>query len=640
MKKRLLKMLSAGALMLTAATGFAQTPYINDVYSFTKLTDITYDSTKSYSLVSGNDSARISAKLLCDIYSPVGVTTSKPLIIVAHTGSFLPVLANQQATGNKDDSAMVQLCSRLAKRGFVAVAMNYRLGWNALTQVDSIATRHLLQATYRGIQDMRNCIRFMRKNAAVYGVDTSKIIVGGQGTGGYIALALGTIDKVAEVEGRLKFQTLGVPMVSIAKMGDWLGLGGNPYELVPGESEIPSNAHMVFNFGGAMGDSTWLEANSLPMVSMQSVTDPFAPYKTANVIVPTTGRTVIPSASGAGHTIPRANRLGVNDKLNSRYLVDAYSLYALGKTNGENNLFPFYTSKDGVTNLFDGAPWEWWNRAAVQAATSTRFYTMPIPANGFRADSLSDLTNPNMSVTKGKAYIDTVINFITPRIALQLDLVASSSDAFKPSFNLNLPVQNALTLIKGEGTTSVDFKWDICNTNGFGNLTYTVKLAKREAADFSNPIATYTTTGKPQRSISYGVINALLATNGYDIEDTANLKWTVEADLNGTKKSASDTFNISWIYGQVTGVKEVANVSQYLTVFPNPTSDVLNINMDVKAGNASAYTLVDLTGRTVINGNASDNEFSVRVDNVNPGLYFMHVTLKDGSIATKRVVIK
>ncbi|MES2691577.1 MAG: T9SS type A sorting domain-containing protein [Bacteroidota bacterium] len=640
MKKRLLKMLSASALLLTAATGFAQTPYISDVYSFTKTPNIVYDSTRSYNLL--NPATRVSAKLTCDIYSPSGTgapapTAPKPLIIVAHTGSFIPALLNSQATGNKDDSTMVELCSRLAKRGFLVVAMNYRLGWNATTTQDSIATKQLLQATYRGIQDMRNCIRFMRKNATVYGVDTSKIIVGGQGTGGYIALALGSIDRKQEIENIAKFQDANFnPMVNINAMGDWMGLGGDPNEVVAGESDIAANAHMVFNFGGAMGDSSWLEANSLPLVSMQSVTDPFAPYKTGNVIVPPTGPTVIPSASGAGDIIPKANSLGVNNKINSKYLVDAYSLYARGKANGENNVFPFFTK-----TIFNSAPWEWWNETATVGRNFTFFYTQPIPANGKRADSLSMITNPDgHNPVIAKAYIDTVINFITPRIAVQLDLVANTNDAYKTAYNLTTPSNNQLTLIKGVGSQTVNFNWDISNTTGFGNLTYTVKLVKREAANFNTPLATYTTTGKPGKAVSYDIINTLLEANNYEIEDTAYLKWTVEADLNGTKKAASDTFNVSWIYGQVTGVKEVANVSQYLTVFPNPTSDVLNINMDVKAGNASAYTLVDLTGRTLISGNATDNAFSVRVDNVNPGLYFMHVTLKDGSIATKRVVIK
>lgn len=639
-------MLSAGALALTATTGFAQTPYISDVYSFSKQTNIVYDSTRSYNILPSPAPTRVSARLMCDIYSPAGAgvpATPKPVVIIAHTGSFMPVLLNKQATGNKDDSAMVELCSRLAKRGFVAVAMNYRIGWDAATKQDSTATRHLLQATYRGIQDMRNCIRYIRKNASTYGVDTSKIIVGGQGTGGYIALAFGSIDRREEIENIAKFQDINFnPMVNINAMGDWMGLGGDPNEVVAGESDIAANAHMVFNYGGAMGDSSWLEANSLPLVSLQSVTDPFAPFRTGNVIVPPTGPTVIPSASGAGDIIPKANRLGVNAKINSKYLVDPVSLYAMNQANGETNIFPFYTSPDGVTKLFNGAPWEWWNAAATIARTFTSFYTQPIPASGKVADSLSLLTNPDgHNAAIARSYIDTVLNFITPRIAVQFDLVANTNDAFKTSFNLTAPADNNLLLIKGDGTQKVDFKWGVSNTTGFGNINYTIKFVKSDAVDFSNPIATYSTTGgKPGYAISYGAINSMLLANGYSIEDTARLKWTVEADLNGTKKQSADVYNVSWIYGQVTGLKEVANVSQYLSVFPNPTSDVLNINMDVKAGNASTYSLVDLTGRSVIKGNATDNAFSVRVDDVNPGLYFMHVTLKDGSVASKRVVIK
>ena len=39
-----------------------------------------------------------------------------------------------------------------------------------------------MQAVYRGMQDAKAAVRYMRKNAALYGVDTGRIVMGGQGT--------------------------------------------------------------------------------------------------------------------------------------------------------------------------------------------------------------------------------------------------------------------------------------------------------------------------------------------------------------------------------------------------------------------------------------------------------------------------
>lgn len=636
MKKSLLKMLLTGALVITGYRGFSQ-EYLTEMYNYIKVSNVFYDSTRSVNILYGQVQGQppiISCRLQCDIYRPVNSNTQRPLVIVAHTGSFLPPLINQQATGSKDDSAIVELCTRLARRGFVAVAMNYRLGWNAATRVSSEGTEQLLQATYRGIQDVRNCIRYMRTNASVYGIDTSKIIVGGQGTGGYIALALGTIDKKSEIEDVAKFQRGDfTPMVNTDTLGDWMGLGGLPEFVVSGESHISADAHMVFNYGGAMGHIDWLEANSLPIVSMQVTSDPFAPYNTGNVIVPTTGTTVITSASGTGQVIPKANSLGINDKFN-KYLLDVYSINGYLKA-GQGNMYPFTPTP----NPFEGAPWEWWDRPLIQSKTSTLFYNTPVPANGYTADTIAIKVTHNMSAQKGRAYIDTVVNFIAPRIALQFGLVNSGNDALRTSFNLLMGASRAE--IKGDSSQKVNFAWVPANTTGFGNMTYTWKLSKADQVDFANPVGSVTiTNGAPMTSIDYTTLSSYMSAAGVAIGDSADFKWAVEADLNGSKMWSLDSGTIRLVRGQVSSVKEIVNVSRYLSVYPNPASDVLNIDVDAKAGSAAAYRVMDVTGRELAAGTAGSNSFSIDVNALNAGLYFVHVSMHDGSIATKRVLIR
>jgi hypothetical protein len=636
MKKTLLKTFFTGLLGMAALNGYSQA-YVKEMYQTSKISNVVYDSTRSVNILYGQVPGAqpiIGANLQCDIYHPINAETKRPLVILAHTGSFLPVLTNQQATGSKNDSAIVEMSTRLAKMGYVVAAINYRLGWNAATTVNAVATEQLLQATYRGVQDIRNAIRFMRSNAAAYGIDTSKIVVGGQGTGGYIALAFGTIDKKSEIEDVAKFQRGDfTPMVNVDTLGDWYGLGGKPEFVVAGDADIASNAHMVFNYGGALGHLPWLEANSLPVVGMHVTTDPFAPYKTSNVIVPTTGATVIPNASGAGDVIPKANELGVNAKINAKNLLDPYTQAALSRSNGVNNLYPFHTAFP-----LDGAPWEWWDRASVQAKVSTSFYHLTLPANGMTGDTLAIKTNPQMSAAKGRSYIDTVINFIAPRIAMQLDLVPAAYDTLKESFNLT--AGQPLILIKGDGALTVPFNWGVANKTGFGNMTYTLKFSKADAVDFSAPVGEVVGNAYTNVNATFSTIANMMADMGIAIEDTAKLKWTVEADLNGTKLWASDTLDINFIYGQVTGVKEVAHVNQYLSVYPNPASDVLNINIDNKAGTVNSYRVIDITGRVVAESNANSNSFAIDVNGVNPGLYFVQVILNNGNVATKRVVIK
>ena len=61
----------------------------------------------------------------------------------------------------------------------------------------------MLNAIYRALHDVRQCIRGLKKNAAeegnTYDICSDRIIVLGEGTGGYIALANATLDHPSEL---------------------------------------------------------------------------------------------------------------------------------------------------------------------------------------------------------------------------------------------------------------------------------------------------------------------------------------------------------------------------------------------------------------------------------------------------------
>nr|HPJ54103.1 hypothetical protein [Flavobacteriales bacterium] len=70
-----------------------------------------------------------------DIYEPdqgADSETARPVVLYVHTGDALPPPLNGSPTGRKEDSTVVEMCRRMARRGYVAVAMNYRHGWNPL----------------------------------------------------------------------------------------------------------------------------------------------------------------------------------------------------------------------------------------------------------------------------------------------------------------------------------------------------------------------------------------------------------------------------------------------------------------------------------------------------------------------------
>ncbi len=417
--KRMLRFAGAMTLVLCASAAFSQR-YLTEQFSATTETlNVPYDSNMAVNLIPPNNPPIVKVGLHCDIYEPSGDSeTKRPLIIIMHTGSFLPAIVNRQVTGNKNDSTVVEMCRRFARKGYVAVAMNYRLGWNPTVMNADTATAQLLQATYRAIQDAKNCVRFMRENYAAYGIDTSRIVVGGIGTGGYVALAYATLNKQKEVElEKFRYSTDPYPpMVNTAAFGNWDGIGGISQLNISGNAAIRTDVNAVFHIGGALGDSTWIEGNEVPILSMHCVLDPYAPYNYGNVIVPTTGVTVINQAAGGSAVQRMATNLGINDTFANRDYTDAITTRARSINGGREGLYPFILPARTPGFANEGSPWEWWDSTVVKSIN------FPYAGAGQDAHNNSMFNNPDMSKEKAMKYIDTMQAFLSPRLVCAMGL--------------------------------------------------------------------------------------------------------------------------------------------------------------------------------------------------------------------------
>lgn len=392
MKKRL-QLLTLLAASFFATNTMAQryvTPIFSDV---TVTSNIVFG--QNFSVLTG---APVLSDLRLDLYQPTGDTaSSRPLVIYLHTGSFLPKGINQLPTGSKLDSTSVEMCKQFAKKGYVVAAVAYRTGWNPQGDQDT-RTGTILNAVYRAMQDSKTAVRYFRfmgaTSPATYKVDTNRIVMCGQGSGGYVALAAATLDKTSEIQLQ-KFinQTTNTPYVTPQITGDFDGFGGNPVAN-KGDNYVgySSKFNMVVNFGGAMGDSSWMEAGDMPIVCMQGKLDPFAPYTTGGVYVPgTTPPLFVVEVSGARDIARRADRLGNNDDLKTPAFSDPVTAAADLYSEGNPALFRF----NGAANA--SGPWEWWDAAD------------PFTANGLAS-------NPLMSKTRALKYIDTVQAYFTPRM--------------------------------------------------------------------------------------------------------------------------------------------------------------------------------------------------------------------------------
>ncbi len=407
------------------------------------------------------------ADLKMDVYSPVGDNaTDRPLAIYIHTGNFLPPGINGGINGSKNDSSAVVMCEKLAKRGFVAIAANYRLGWNPLDPNQFVRRAQLLNAVYRAIHDMKELVRVAKADAANLGIDKDKVIFFGEGSGGYVALAYTTLDKWAEVEiAKFINPATGNSFVDSNQVGNIEGLNGllNLYA-DNGES---TDIAMCVNMGGALADISWLEAGDAPMISFHCVRDPFAPFGEGTVVVPTTQDDVV-DVSGANTFMVKANTLGNNNSFTSQTYNDPITLAARARygvtynyifqapfdtitVNNAEGLFPVIQplSASLFTNV--GAPWQWWDPAGP-IATDT--FSAGPPVITYHMAGLAG--NPNMSPSFGRTYQDTILGYVTPRMINSMNIVSNEEFALNASMDLYPnPATKSLILTVSDATLNL-----------------------------------------------------------------------------------------------------------------------------------------------------------------------------------------
>lgn len=383
-----------------------------------------------------NTKVKIS-EMKMDVYEPDiqnDTVSQRPVILYVHTGNFLPTGINGGPAGSKEDSAAVEFCKQWAKRGYVAVAANYRAGWNPTATGPSgeiVRRATLLNAVYRSIHDMKQVVRVLRYDANVggnsYDIDASSIALFGQGSGGYVALAYNTLDKSSEMAlPKFTDPVSGQSFINEAVVGGIEGDDGllNMYF----DLGVGTDIQACINAGGALADISWLEGNiEAPMISIHAIRDAFAPFDTGTVIVPTTNENVV-DVNGPNMFIPKANALGVNDSFKDIFLADPYSNAAKSRYGKTFNNIPSINVNDPVVidnnaeglfaidfDLGNGSPWEWWSLTDLQALEA--FYAsigITISATDIHNNAL--LSNPTMSKSQALTYIDTIQGYIHPRI--------------------------------------------------------------------------------------------------------------------------------------------------------------------------------------------------------------------------------
>lgn len=227
-------------LMFLLSSLVAQKRFINP--NFQKI-----DSIKGVPYGAAKNMKGENEKLLLDIFQPVGDTIKKrPLLLFIHGGGF--------QNGFRTSAYSTRVCYYFAKLGYVTASISYRLGVE-----EPKGDQQYQEAMYRAQQDGKAAIRFFRRYADQYGIDTSQLFITGSSAGSMTCLAMAYMSANQ------------VPtLIDTAKWGSFDGESGNP--------GYSSRVHGVMNAWGSMPSATWIQPGEPPLFNVSGTVDKTVPY--------------------------------------------------------------------------------------------------------------------------------------------------------------------------------------------------------------------------------------------------------------------------------------------------------------------------------------------------------------------------
>ena len=277
--------------LFTILVGWAQsqnlncngTGYLSERFEKVKVSkDQLYGSNTTYSGLNKN--------LFMDIYEPEGDGPDKrPLVIVAFGGAFI--------TGERD--TLDAMCRLYAKRGFVAVTIDYRLYDDGIFDPilsDSIFT----DASIKAMGDMKAAIRFLKQDAAtinLYKIDTNQVFIGGFSSGAITANLVAYLDS-SDINDE------GINVAILANGG----IAGNSSS----NFQYSCSVAGVLSLSGAVLDTSVIDANEPPLFMVHDDQDPTVPFESGFSKV--FGIPII-ALEGSGLMAKRANNIGLHNSL-------------------------------------------------------------------------------------------------------------------------------------------------------------------------------------------------------------------------------------------------------------------------------------------------------------------------------------
>ena len=264
----------------------AQSTYTEIQYDYWVDSSVYYGTALNYA---GNP-----VDLYMDIYKPLGDENRyRPVVVMAFGGAWIG--------GNKRSYDITTIAPWFVQRGYVVAAIDYRLGFHpstgagsnyltcpAVTQESNCVypadSNEVIRAIFRGMQDVKGAVRFMKGRNAEDSTCVENVFVAGVSAGGFNALAAAFLDDDSEKPAAaFDLEDAAGPPLTLNYCHDYQNLLGASISLARPdlgsiEGDIALNGYTsevkgVANFiGGMLRDYFVVENGESPLVYLHHQT--------------------------------------------------------------------------------------------------------------------------------------------------------------------------------------------------------------------------------------------------------------------------------------------------------------------------------------------------------------------------------
>ena len=118
--------------------------------------------------------------LLMDVYMPENVNDSTVTVVYVFGGGFI--------SGERNSSSSAEYCNKLADCGYIAVAIDYRLGLKGEKNLGLFNHKPVEKAVHFATEDAISALSYLVKNANDLKINTEKIVMVGSSAGAVTVL--------------------------------------------------------------------------------------------------------------------------------------------------------------------------------------------------------------------------------------------------------------------------------------------------------------------------------------------------------------------------------------------------------------------------------------------------------------------